>query len=129
MELIALYGIAIPVFFAIDMVWIVVVARGFYKRQLGPLLADDVNWAAAVAFYLLFIVGIVVFAIDPAENAWQALGLGALFGLIAYATYDLTNLATTRDWPATLTAVDLAWGTFLSGTVSTLTYLVYAAVS
>jgi uncharacterized membrane protein len=129
MEVLAQYGIAVPIFLAIDLAWIVVIARGFYKRQLGSLLADDVNWAAAIAFYLLFIVGIVVFALDPAKNAWQALGLGALFGLVSYATYDLTNLATTRGWPATLTAVDLAWGTTLSGSVSAATYLIYAAVS
>lgn len=128
MDMFVLYVIAIPVFLAIDMVWIAVISRGFYKRQLGHLLADKVNWAAAITFYLLFIVGIVVFAVDPAQNAWQALGLGALFGLISYATYDLTNLATMRGWPTTLTAVDVVWGTILSGSVSAVTYLIYAAV-
>ena len=92
-----LYLIALPVFFAIDMVWLGLVAKGFYRRQIGFLMRDGFNWPAAVAFYLLFILGLVVFVIAPAmdRDSWlRALGYGALFGLITYATYDLTNLAT-----------------------------------
>jgi uncharacterized membrane protein len=89
-------------------------------------MSDSVNWAAAIIFYLLFIVGLVYFAILPAVNdgEWlRALALGAFFGFITYATYDLTNLATLKDWPIQITLIDLAWGTFLGASISTLTYL------
>lgn len=120
-----LYLIALPVFFAIDMVWLGLVAKGFYRRQIGFLMRDGFNWPAAVAFYLLFVLGLVVFVIAPAidRDSWmRALGYGALFGLITYATYDLTNLATVRDWPLLLTTVDLAWGATLAAAVSVATY-------
>ena len=84
------------------MLWLGVVARGFYRRQLGGLLADQVNWAAAIVFYLLYIAGIVFFVTLPAARAGslaRALATGAFFGLVAYATYDLTNLATLKGWP------------------------------
>lgn len=91
------------------------------------MLRDDVNWIAAVAFYLLFLVGLVVFVIllglEKGSVAWT-LGYGALFGLVTYATYDLTNLATTKGWPLAVTLVDLAWGAVLAASVATLTHLV-----
>jgi uncharacterized membrane protein len=120
-----LYLIALPVFFAIDMVWLGLVAKGFYRRQLGFLMRDGFNWWAALAFYLLFILGLVLFVVAPAldHDSWlRALGYGALFGLITYATYDLTNLATLRNWPVLLTLVDLAWGAVLAASVSIVTY-------
>jgi len=120
-----LYLIALPVFFAIDMVWLGLVAKGFYRRQIGSLMRESVGWPAAIAFYLLFILGLVVFVVAPAmdDGSWlRALLLGALFGLIAYATYDLTNLATLRGWPLTVTVVDLIWGAVLAGAVSVATY-------
>ena len=123
---IKLYAIALPVFFAIDIIWIGFVAKDFYRGQIGFLLKSDVNWAAAITFYLLFIVGLVFFVISPAmeKGSWMyALLVGALFGLITYATYDLTNLATTKDWPLLVTIVDLAWGAVLAASVSTVTYL------
>jgi uncharacterized membrane protein len=122
-----LYGIALPIFFAIDMLWLGLVAKGFYAKHIGSLMKTQVNWAAAIIFYLLFIVGLVVFVIAPAfkEGSWEkALALGALFGLISYATYDLTNLATMKDFPLIVTIVDLAWGTILAASVSVATYLV-----
>jgi uncharacterized membrane protein len=122
-----LFLIALPVFFVIDMAWLGVVARNFYRAQLGDLMRTEVNWVAAMIFYLLFIVGLVVFVIGPAVDAgsWmQALGRGALFGLVAYATYDLTNLATLRDWPLTMTIIDLAWGAALAASVSVTTYAI-----
>jgi uncharacterized membrane protein len=124
---IKLYGIALPVFFVIDMVWLGLVAKGFYARQIGALLKPDVNWVAAIVFYLLFIVGLVVFVIAPAmeKGSWShALLFGALFGLVCYATYDLTNLAVTKDWPLLVTVVDLAWGGVLAASVSTVTYFI-----
>ncbi|MBK8290712.1 MAG: DUF2177 family protein [Flammeovirgaceae bacterium] len=122
-----LYAIALPVFFAIDMLWLGFVARTFYKNQIGFLMKPDVNWAAAIVFYLLFLVGLVIFVIGPAveKKDWMhALLAGALFGLITYATYDLTNLATLKDWPLTVVWVDMLWGTFLASSVSTITYLI-----
>ena len=99
-----LFLIALPVFFAIDMVWLVAVAKNFYKEQIGFLMKPDINWFAAIIFYLLFITGLIIFVITPAmvRQSWvHALLYGALFGLVTYATYDLTNLATVKDWPYT----------------------------
>lgn len=119
------YALTVPIFLAIDLIWLGVVARGFYRERLGHLLAADVNWPAALLFYLLFVGGIVFFAVKPgleAGSPGRALAYGALFGLLTYATYDLTNQATMRDWPPLVTVVDLAWGTALSGTVAYLSY-------
>ena len=124
---IKLYAIALPIFFAIDIVWLGLVAKNFYRNQIGILMKDDVNWAAAIIFYLLFIVGLVVFVISPAieKNSWMhALVFGALFGIISYATYDLTNFATLKNWPLFVTVVDLAWGAVLAASVSTATYFI-----
>ena len=104
-----LYVSTLIAFSAIDMVWLVVVARGFYRKQLGVLLSDQPNWWAAIAFYLLFVAGLLVFAIFPGLQAGslrRTLLLGSFFGLITYATYDLTNLATVKNWPLLLTLVD-----------------------
>lgn len=122
-----LYLIALPVFFAIDMVWLGLIAKNFYAKYIGFLMRTDVNWTAALLFYFLFIAGLVVFVITPAfeKHSWEtALILGALFGLITYATYDLTNLATLKDWPLLVTIVDLLWGMTVSASVSTITYLI-----
>jgi uncharacterized membrane protein len=122
-----LYAIALPVFFAIDMVWLALIARTFYKNQIGFLMKPEVNWTAAIVFYLLFLVGLVVYVISPAlgKKEWtHALWSGALFGLITYATYDLTNLATLKDWPLTVVIVDMLWGSVLASTVSVITYFI-----
>jgi uncharacterized membrane protein len=124
---IKLYLIALPVFFVIDMVWLVLVAKDFYKKQIGFLMKPDINWYAAIIFYLLFIAGLVTFVISPAveKQSWlHALLFGAFFGLITYATYDLTNLATMKDWPLLVTIVDLIWGTVLAASISVITYLI-----
>ena len=122
-----LYAIALPVFFAIDMVWLGILAKNFYRAQIGHLMKPDVNWAAAIIFYLIFIAGLVVFVIAPAmeKGSWtHALLFGALFGLVCYATYDLTNLAVAKDWPLLVTVVDLVWGAVLASSVSTVTYFI-----
>ncbi|TXI50021.1 MAG: DUF2177 family protein [Lysobacter sp.] len=122
-----LYAITLPVFFAIDMLWLGVVARSFYRAQIGSLLKTDVNWTAAVLFYLVFIAGIVFFVLAPAleKSSWRyALFVGAAFGFVTYATYDLTNLATMKDWPLLVTVVDLAWGSVLTGSVSVVSYAI-----
>ncbi len=125
-QMVLLYLVTLVVFFFIDMVWLGVVSKGFYRKHLGPLMTPRIVWPAAILFYLLFIVGLVVFAVKPALAGGEpshALLLGALFGLIAYATYDLTNLATLKDWPLVVTLVDLVWGTVLGGAVSFLSTL------
>ena len=124
---IKLFLIALPVFFAIDMVWLVLVAKNFYKEQIGFLMRPDINWAAAIIFYLLFIAGLVTFVISPAveKHSWiNAVFFGAFFGLVTYATYDLTNLATLKDWPLLVTIVDLIWGSVLAASISLITYLI-----
>ncbi len=124
---IKLYAVALPVFFVIDMVWLGLVAKNFYRAQIGALMKPEVNWVAAIIFYLIFIAGLVVFVIAPAveKDSWaHALVIGALFGLVCYATYDLTNLAVAKDWPFLVTIVDLAWGAVLAATVSTTTYFI-----
>lgn len=122
-----LFFTALPVFFIIDMVWLVLVARKFYQAQIGFLMKPDINWPAAIIFYLLFIAGLVVFVITPAveKQSWvNALLLGALFGLVTYATYDLTNLATVKDWPLVVTIVDLIWGMVLAASISVITFFI-----
>lgn len=122
-----IYLSALVGFLAIDMVWLGLVARGFYRRQLGFLLADQVNWWAAASFYLIFVAGVLVFAVGPGlqgKSSRKAMLLGGFFGLVTYATYDLTNLATVKDWPLVVTLVDLAWGTVLAAVVSGIGYLV-----
>jgi uncharacterized membrane protein len=124
---IKLFLIALPVFFLIDMVWLVLVAKKFYQEQIGFLMKPEINWLAAIIFYLLFIAGLVIFVISPAveKHSWlHALIFGALFGLITYATYDLTNLATLKDWPLLVTVVDLIWGIVLASSISLITYLI-----
>jgi uncharacterized membrane protein len=109
------------------MVWLGIVARSFYRNQIGFLMRNEINWQAAIIFYLLFIVGLVLFVIAPAiqKNSWtHALLFGALFGLITYATYDLSNLATLKDWPIMVTIVDLMWGTTVAASVSTATFFI-----
>lgn len=126
MQSLYLYLISVPIFFAIDMVWLGLVAKNFYVSQIGYIMGP-VNWPAAIIFYLVFLVGLVIFAIHPAflaGSVTKALILGALFGFFTYATYDLTNLATLKDWPLLVTIVDMAWGTVLGGAVSAVTVLV-----
>jgi len=122
-----LYFATLIAFFAIDMVWLGLVARTLYRKYLGFLMAPHPNWTAAILFYLLFVVGILVFAVLPgleANSLKATLLRAALFGLISYATYDLTNLATVKDWPLVITVVDMVWGTVLSVAVSLAGFMV-----
>lgn len=122
-----LFGIALPVFFVIDMLWLGLIAKDFYAKQIGGLMKPNINWTAAIIFYLIFIAGLVVFVIMPAvvKNSWtHAVLMGALFGFVCYATYDLTNLAVAKDWPIFVTIIDLIWGAVLAASVSVITYLI-----
>ena len=127
MEVVKTYLIALVVFFLIDILWLVVVARKLYQQELGYIMSPKPNWIAAGIFYLIFIGGVVFFVINPAleKNSWvYALLVGMLFGFITYSTYDLTNLATLKDWPIKITIIDLIWGTSLGGIVSTVNYFI-----
>jgi len=117
---VAWFGTGIT-FAVLDLIWLTFVAQTFYRSQLSELRADAVNILAATAFYLVMVTGIVFFAVLPAlkaDSLWLAAGLGALLGFLCYATYDLTNLATLRNWPVALTFVDLLWGTLLTAAAS-----------
>lgn len=119
------YLIALVVFFVIDLVWLGVIAAKMYRKFLGFIMSDQVNWPAAILFYLVFIGGLVFFVIQPAiekQSLTYAIGAGAFLGFLCYATYDLTNLATLKNWPLTITVIDLIWGSVLSASVSAITY-------
>jgi uncharacterized membrane protein len=109
------------------MVWLGFVAKGIYAKYLGSFLSPNINWTAAIVFYLLFIIGIFIFAIVPAveKNSLQtAIIYGGLFGFFTYATYDLTNLATLKDWPLPIVFIDIIWGVVLTALVSTAGYFI-----
>jgi uncharacterized membrane protein len=121
----ALYLLTVPVFFAVDLLWLGVLARDFYRSNLGHLLAPTVNWPAAIVFYLLFIAGILYFAVVPAlaeGSLGRAVLNGLLFGFFTYVTYELTNMATLPDWPLKVVLVDTAWGMALCATVAGASY-------
>jgi len=126
-----MYLIAFVIFLIIDAIWLGLVAPKFYREQIGHLMSERPNFIAALIFYLIFIVGVVYFVVNPAVDAQsvkKVLVSGMLFGFITYATYDLTNLATLKDWPLTVTIVDLIWGTTLSTSIGYLTYIIYNAI-
>lgn len=121
---IKLYAIALPTFLAIDLVWLGVIARSFYRAQLSHLTRAEVNWVAAVVFYVVFVVGMVILAIWPAverRSVRRAVLLGALLGLVTYSAFDLTNLAVLEGFPMGVAVVDIAWGAVLCGSVSGIT--------
>jgi len=127
MDYIKMYFITLAVFFVIDLTWLGLIAKNLYSQQLGFIMKENVNWIAAVTFYLIFIIGIVYFVVNPAiinDNSRYALFAGMLFGFITYATYDLTNLATLKDWPLKITIIDLIWGTSLGGLTSIISFLI-----
>lgn len=116
-----LYAACTAAFFALDIAWLGFVARGFYQRQMGHLLAEQTKWGAAIAFYLIYVAAIVVLCVLPAvekQSLGRALALGAVFGLAAYAAFDLTSLALLKGFPSGVVPVDLAWGVVLTASVS-----------
>jgi uncharacterized membrane protein len=108
------------------MIWLGLVANKFYQREIGQYLKPTPNWAAAIIFYLLYIIGILIFAVLPNVDKGPARAAiyGALFGFFAYATYDLTNYATMKDWPLVVTITDIIWGTILTGSVALISYFI-----
>jgi uncharacterized membrane protein len=122
-----LYALTVPVFFIIDLVWLGVVAKGFYQKNLKYILSPNVNWTAAIIFYLMYIAGILIFAVLPGvakDSLRHAVLWGALFGFFTYATYDLTNLALLKDWPLNIVIVDILWGVVLCTAVSTSSFYI-----
>lgn len=122
---IILYLVSIPVFIIGDLTWLGFIARDFYFSQLGGMLRTPPNWYAAVTFYALFLLGLTFFATYPgylSGSLIKTIVIGAFFGFIAYATYDLTNLATLKNWPLYMSIVDMVWGAFLGGAVAGITF-------
>ena len=117
MGAIKLYLLTLFLFLVVDFLWLGVLAKGLYQKEIGFLMTDKIRWGAAVLFYLIYILGLVVFAIQPSiksGNIYAALALGGFFGFVCYATYDLTNLATLKGWPVKIVIYDLIWGAFIS---------------
>ena len=122
-----LYFLTVPVFFLIDLIWLGVVAKDYYQKNLKYILSPNVNWTAAIIFYLIYIVGILIFAVLPAvakDSLRHAAVWGALFGFFTYATYDLTNLALLKEWPLNIVFVDILWGVVLCSAVATLSFYI-----
>ncbi len=117
MQYLAAYAVTALVFLALDMIWLGYVARDLYRAEMGSLLADPINMPAATAFYLVYVAGLVFFAVLPgleASSIMRAAALGAVLGFLAYATYDLTGLAVIRGFSAKLALIDMAWGAVVS---------------
>lgn len=126
-KFIKLYFISLLTFFAVDMVWLGLIAKNFYEKYLGFIMSKEVNWVPAIIFYLIFIFALVIFVVIPgidAKSISKTIGLAIMFGLVTYATYDLTNLATLKNWPLIVTIIDLIWGITLSTIVSSVTFFI-----
>ncbi len=121
MNIVFAYLLTLPVMAGLDLLWLGVVMKDFYQSKLGHLLSAGVSWPAAIAFYLMYALGVMYFASYPAfaqHSLVRALTTGALLGLFAYATYDLTNIATLSSWPLSVTVVDILWGGVITAAVS-----------
>jgi uncharacterized membrane protein len=122
-----LYAVAFATFMVIDLIWLGLIANDLYRKAIGPLMLDKPNWPVAVVFYLIFVAGLVYFAIGPAADGGtfqDALVKGALFGFFTYATFDLTNWAVLKGWTPWIVPIDMAWGTFLGGSVASITWFI-----
>ena len=131
MRYLYLYIITFVVFLAIDFIWLNFIAKNIYATKIGHLLAENPKLFPALIFYLVFIVGVIIFAVLPgyeAQSIWKTVMLGALFGLLTYSTYDLTNLATLKNWPISVTIIDLIWGTSISTVTSVAGYYIAMAL-
>lgn len=115
------YLVTTAIFLVIDIAWLGFVAPKLYKQHIGHLMAEKASFVPAAIFYLIYIAALLFFVINPAidkGSVWQAIWTGAFLGLAMYGTYDLTNMATLKNWPLTITAIDLAWGTFITAATS-----------
>lgn len=131
MKYIYLYLLVSLVFFTIDFLWLKFAASK-YSTKIGHLMAPKPKLLPALIFYLIFVIGIIVFAILPgyeAKNLLRTVILGALFGMLSYSTYDLTNLATLKNWPISITVIDIIWGTSISVITSIAGYFIATLIS
>lgn len=122
-----LYLLTVPVFFALDMLWLGWIAADYYQEQIGQLLSEQINWTAALAFYFIYIAGILIFAVLPGLNRRSLVHTAIMapaFGFFTYITYELTNMATLPDWPLELVLADTLWGMTLCASVGCLSYLI-----
>ncbi len=122
------FFVALGSFLVVDGLWLTLIAKNFYNKHLGFLMAKTPNLIAAGIFYLIYVFAMVFFVVSPGiekGSFWSTVLSGALFGLVCYATYDLTNLATVQGWPLVVTIVDLIWGTFLSATIAAISFLIF----
>ena len=120
--------ISLFVFIVIDLIWLTLIANKLYSEELAGILKEKINFIPAIIFYIIFLIALSIFVVVPALNEGslkKAVLLGALFGLVTYATYDLTNYATMKGFPLKIVLIDLTWGTFLGMMTSTVTYLIY----
>ncbi|MDY0236137.1 MAG: DUF2177 family protein [Gudongella sp.] len=131
MNYIKMYLITLIIFFAIDILWLGFIAKDIYKEHLGFLMREKPNWSAAVIFYMVYIVGLLFFVLNPAlqkDSLIYGALVGAFFGFITYATYDMTNLATLKDWPMFVTVVDIIWGTVLCSATTSISFIILRAI-
>jgi len=125
MRYLAVYLLTFAGFLVIDLLWLGILARDFYARQLGTMMRQDVNWGAAFLFYGIYVAGVLILAVWPAfeaESLARAAALGAVLGLVAYAAYDLTSLAVMEGFPTGMVPVDMIWGTVLTGATASVGY-------
>ncbi len=131
MNYIKMYIVTLIIFFAIDIIWLGFIAKDIYKEHLGFIMGEKTNWIAAIVFYMVYIIGLIFFALNPAlqkDSLIYAALVGGFFGLITYATYDMTNLATLKDWPIFITAIDITWGTLLCSATSSISFIILRAM-
>lgn len=131
-EFVKVYLVAFVVFMIIEGIWLAVVAKNFYKKEIGFIMSKSPKVLPTIMFSLIFVFGLVFFVVNPAlvKDSWvDALFVGAIFGFISYSTYDLTNLSTLEGWPLKVTIVDLLWGLSMSAMVSTITFFIVNAIS
>lgn len=127
MQFIVAYLVTAVVFLVIDYIWLGIVMKDYFQSQLSHLMASEVNFTVAALFYLVFAAGVVLFCVMPAFEAgsWvKAALLGAALGFLAYGTYDVTNMATLKDWPVMMSVIDITWGTALTAVSATAGYFV-----
>ncbi len=131
MQFVTTYISGLVAFLIIDFIWLKYIALSFYRDQIGHLMLDKPNLGIALLFYLVYVVGVVILAVNPAleKGQWTiALVYGGLLGLVAYGTYDITNLATLKTWPPIVAVVDMIWGTVLTASVATIAYFATSAL-
>jgi len=131
MQFLTAYISGLVAFLFIDFIWLKYIALSFYRAQIGHLMTDKPNLGIALLFYLFYVVGVIVLAVNPAleKGQWTTAVLyGGLLGFVAYGTYDITNLATLRDWPPIVAVVDIIWGTVLTASVAAIAYFVTSAL-